>query len=204
MANELRMPQTQREQAYAAVAILALLGAGAYWYLVYNPKIIEHAEIEAKVSSLDSYNQRARTEMASGTVEELRAQTAAAAENLRQVYQLVPVSNEVPELLEQISTAARRAGLDIGPVDVLGQEEGREFVAFKYRLSISGPFHSVAAFLTNVGSLRRIVSPMNVTMNALAPQTGRPRAAGPVPTVNATFEVHTYVAKVAPPAQGGP
>lgn len=205
MATEVRMPQTPREQAYTAVAILALIGAFAYWNWVYNPKVTEHTLLESRITTLDTLNQRAQAEIRQGTVEEIRAQTAVYEENLRQMFQLVPQANEVPELLESISTAARRAGLDIGPVDVLGVDAGRDFEAHRYRLSITGPYHAVGEFLANVGSLRRIVSPLNLTMNGMAPsQGGRGRAAGPPPSVAATFEVHTYVVKGAPPpAQGG-
>jgi type IV pilus assembly protein PilO len=208
MPTEVRLPQTPREQAYAAIAILALVGAGAYWNWVYNGKVVEHTILETRITTLDTLNQRAQTEIRQGTVEEIRAQTAVYEENLRSMFQLVPQANEVPELLESISNAARRAGLDIGPVDVLGVDAGRDFEAHRYRLSVTGPYHAVGEFLANVGSLRRIVSPLNITVNALAPAQGggRGRAAGPAPTVAASFEVHTYVARNAPapvPAQGG-
>jgi len=204
MATEVRMPSTPREQAYTAIGILALIGAGAYWMYVYSPKVTEHLILESRISVLDKNNQVAKAEIAKGSVDELREQAAAYADNLVLMRQLVPGSNEVPELLEQVSTAARRAGLDIGPVDVLPIEHGADFTAHKYRLSINGPFHAVAEFLTNVGSLRRIVTPTNVIVRALPPTgAGRGRAAGPPPTSNASFEVHTYVARSAPPAQGG-
>jgi Tfp pilus assembly protein PilO len=77
---------------------------------------------------------------------------------------------------------------------------------------VVGDFHSIAAFLTNVGSLTRIVAPVNLQ---LAPvQQG---SAGPgMSTLNrnksmlsSKFEIQTYVAKgasanVDQPAHGRP
>jgi type IV pilus assembly protein PilO len=205
MATEVRMPQTPREQAYSAVAILALLGSAAYWNYVHNPKVTELTLLESRVTTLDSANARAQIELRQGTVEEIRAQTALYEQNLARMFQFVPQRNEVGDLLDGVSTAARRAGLDIGPVEVLGVEGGQDFEAHRYRLTVTGGYHAVAEFLANVGNLERIVSPLNLSVNAMTSQGGggRGRASGPPPSVSATFDIHTYVARAQFQPQGG-
>jgi type IV pilus assembly protein PilO len=200
------MPRTQREQAMSMLAIVGIAGAVLYYMYVYTPKTVELDALAVRVDTLEDKNQKAKAEIAKGTVEELQEQARTYADNLALMRQLVPASHEVPGLLESVSNAARQAGLDIGQIEVLGVEQGQDFDAHKYKLTVNGPYHAVAEFLTNVGSLRRIVAPLNVNMRALGAQAGqaRSRAAGPVPTVGTTFELHTYVARTAPPAaQGG-
>lgn len=202
MATELRMPRTQREQLMVFLAILGLGGAGYYWYGLYNPKNLELDALQARADTLDQRNQEAKAELAKGTVDELRQQAEIYRENLALMRQLVPASHEVPSLLDQVSTAARQAGLDIGQVDVLGVDPGLDFDAHRYRLSINGPYHAITEFLTNVGSLRRIVTPVNIVMRASGATTPT-RGASVLPrTVSATFELHTYVARTAPSGGG--
>jgi type IV pilus assembly protein PilO len=114
----------------------------------------------------------------------------------------VPTENEVPALLESISTAARRAGLELVDIQPDGVVKGESFDTYKYKLGVTGPYHQVAAFLTNIGSLSRIVSPINVS---LAPMTrpGELRQKTGEQFLDARFGVQTYVARAVPrPAPG--
>jgi type IV pilus assembly protein PilO len=188
------MPRTQRDQLMVILAVLGLLGAGAYWYYVYNPGGAEIAKSGLRVDSLDIKNQDAKKQMAKGTVEQLRADAESYKSNLTLMRQLVPAANEVTTLIDQIAQTARRVGLDIASVEPLGIEEGNDFDLYKYRLQVAGGYHSIASLLTNVGSLARIIVPTNVNM--LVPQGN---AAGLYSSV-ATFELHTYVARTQPKA----
>ena len=72
----------------------------------------------------------------------------------------------MPALLESISTAARRAGLELSDVQPDGVVNGDQFDTYKYKLGVTGPYHQIAEFLANVGSLPRIVAPINLTLDA--------------------------------------
>jgi type IV pilus assembly protein PilO len=183
------------------VAIVGLASAGLFWYLKYDPRTVELDLLEERIVKIDDANQKAKAELAKGTVNELREEAQTLAANLQLMRQLVPEGNEVPVLLEQISTAARRVGLDIGSVEPLGVEQGADFDAYRYRLRLSGTYHAIADFLTNVGSLPRIVAPMNVTMGVATVTNARAGVAPP--TATASFELHTYVARTGIPAVGG-
>jgi type IV pilus assembly protein PilO len=194
---DLRMPQTQREQLMVVVAVLALLGAAAYWYYAYSPGKTAVAAVEEHADSLEASVQRTKADLARGTVNQLREQTKAYADNLALMRQLVPTSNELSTLLDQISTTARRVGLDVGKIQPLGPEVGTDFDAYRYEFNLTGKYHEIASFLTNVASLPRIVVPVNLIMGANA----TPAANGDNSTV-AAFQLHTYVAHTAPPKGG--
>ena len=198
-------PKSQREQAMLLVSIVAFALIGLFWTYVYSPKDAELVEATARVDTLDSRNNRARAELATGNVDAIRAEAERHARDLDVMRQLVPTGNEVPALLEQVSTAARRVGLDISSVEPSPVVEGDQFDTYRYKIAVTGSYHAVAAFLTNVGSLTRIIAPVNL---ALAPASNpnssaaRQRPAGSS-ALDTKFEIQTYVAKTAASAKGG-
>ena len=190
----LGMPQTQREQGMILVALLGFVAAGGYWYLQYSPKSAELATRSAYVDTLEERNSLAKVQSSGSSTSDMKAQIEEYGANLQLMRQLVPTSNEVPSLLDQVSTAARRAGLDIGKVEPLAPESSMEFRfdALRYKLMVTGAYHDVAEFLTNVGSLPRIMVPLNVTMTAVQQPGPKP---DPKRAVTTVFELHTYVAR---------
>jgi type IV pilus assembly protein PilO len=192
------LPKNQRDQAMTLVCIVALALVGLYWTYVYAPKHTELTAVQLRVDTLETRNAAAKKEMATGSVDQAKADAARYEKDLDVMRQLVPTGNEVPALLEQVSTAARRVGLDIAAVEPEPVLSGDQFDTYRYRLAVSGGYHAVGEFLTNVGSLTRIVSPVNVSI-AVAQQRGK----GSVSGLDARFEVQTYVSKSAPRARGG-
>ena len=194
------IPTNPSDRNKVAIGFLAVVVAFAYWNWVYEPKRAELELVRQHVETLDAANQRAKTELAKGNVDELRAQAEMYKANLETMRQLVPTGNEVPALLEQVSTAARRVNLDIGSVEPMPVIVGNEFDTYRYRMAIGGDYHSIARFLTNVGSLPRIMAPVNLTLAGVAtPPAARSRMRANSQFLRATFEVQTYVAKTGTP-----
>jgi len=117
----------------------------------------------------------------------------------------VPTGNELPALLEQVSTAARREGLDISGVEPQPVVEGDTFDTYRYKLTITGGYHALAEFLTNVGSLTRIVAPVNLTLSLSTNQNSNAVRLAPTGTaaIESKFDIQTYVIRSAPLARGG-
>jgi type IV pilus assembly protein PilO len=181
------------------VAIVASLALVIAFYMYYwDPKTIELDERQARVDSLLVINQRAKAELAQGKTNQLKQEAEALAHDLSMMRELVPTGNEVPALLEQVSTAARRVGLDIADVQPLPTLAGDQYDAFKYRLSVRGSFHQIGDFLANVGSLQRIVTPINVMLNP-AQMDARSQKLGRTQPIEARFEIQTYVARTVDP-----
>ncbi|MBL9149339.1 MAG: type 4a pilus biogenesis protein PilO [Phycisphaerae bacterium] len=198
-------PKTQREQVMVLVTMVALALVAAYWNFVYNPKAIELAALSGRVDTLEANNRQAKAEASKGNAEKLKVEAEQFARDLEVMRQLVPTGNEVPALLEQVSTAARRAGLDLATVQPEPVIEGQQFDTYRYKLAVTGGYHAVAEFLANVGSLTRIVAPVNLS---LAPAANpnmdavrrRPDGASAIDT---RFEIQTYVARTSTVTRGG-
>jgi len=125
MANLANM--TVREKKLGGVGVAAVLVVALYWYFLYKPKAQELNATQIHVDSLDRKNQQAKADIATGSLQKLRAQSAEYEQSLKVMRQLVPRSNEVPALLEDISTAARRVGLDLATVEPMPVLPGEQF-----------------------------------------------------------------------------
>ena len=175
------------------------LAIGSYWYFYLDPKSQELATVEAHIETLTLENERAKSELARGNPEQLRQEALEYRRNLEVMRQLVPTSNEVPDLLEQVSTAARRVGLDLEGVEPEPVIGGDQFDTYRYRISLTGDYHAVAAFMANVGSLTRIVAPVNLQLktapaNAQSQPRGR-AASAERQQLTTAFQIQTYVAR---------
>ena len=190
---------TKREQSLAGVGLAAVLLLAAYWYFLYKPKAQELRVTQIHVDSLDKKNQQAKADIATGSLQKLRAQSAEYEQSLKVMRQLVPRSNEVPALLEDISTAARRVGLDLATVEPMPVLQGEQFDTYRYKLAVIGGYHPVGQFLSNVGSLNRIIAPVTMAIK-LHPVAGKTKARVKKgeSVVDTEFQVQTYVARTTP------
>jgi len=123
------LPKGQREQGLLILCVAAIVSIGAYWNFVYSKTAADIDGRQQHVASLVTMNQKAKMEVAKGNVNEIRRELAAYQQNLMLIRGLVPTGNEVPSLLEQISTAARRVGLDVATVDPQPVIEGENYDA---------------------------------------------------------------------------
>ena len=190
------LPQNPRDQKLLIIAIAAIGLAAAYQQLVWSKKNDDLQALQARVETLDSLNRVAKAEVAKGNATQMKREADEYARELNVLRRLVPTQNEVPALLDGVSTAARRAGLELSDVAPDGVVNGDQFDTYRYKLGVTGPYHKVAAFLANIGSLPRIVAPINVS---LAPSTrvGEIKPKKNEQFLDAKFGIQTYVTHVA-------
>ena len=193
-------PKTQRDQILALVTILGIAAIGLFYVYVWSGKQEEIDHVDTRVAPLTAMNDSSRKGMARGTLQELEEEAERLRANLTVMRQLVPTGNEVPLLLEQVSSAARRAGLDLADVQPEPVIYGTNFDAYRYTMAVVGDYHAVGQFLSNVGALTRIVTPMNLNLSATDARSSRRQREGQQ-LLEARFQIQTYVAKTKP--EGG-
>jgi type IV pilus assembly protein PilO len=190
-------PQTQRDQILLVVGILGIVGAGAFYYLWSTKRAEERATLTTRIERLDASNNRARALLARGTVEELRAEAQMLQDNLRVLRRLIPAGNEVPALLDQIVGAARRTGLAIESFAPGPQVQGELFDTYRYGMNMKGTYHEIAEMLTAIGSLPRIIAPVNLRLTPLTAVEQR-QVRPDQRMLTASFDIQTYVVKSGP------
>ena len=193
------LPSNQRDQTMVLVGVLGVVALILYWYYFLEPRTVALDTLEERVEALTSQNERAKLQLARGDPERVRQETLTMRQNLEMMRQLVPTSNEVPALLEQVSTAARRVGLDLAGVEPEPVVPGDQFDTYRYKISVSGDYHALGAVMANVGSLTRIVAPMNVQLKPQLEQGGATPGAAPRRStrqmLESEFQIQTYVAR---------
>src|SRR4026209_268933 len=162
---------------------------------MYMPKSDDLAVIEEPVAVLDKKNQQAAADLASNSIPKLQAQAREYEASLKVLQQLVPTTNEVPALLENVSTAARRVGLDLASVEPMPVIVGEQFDTYRYKVSVKGGYHALAGFLSNVGSLNKIVAPVALDVKQQSPQDKKKaRRKEGESTLDTDFQIQTYIA----------
>jgi len=76
---------------------------------------------------------------------------------------------------------------------------GEQFDTYRYKLAVIGGYHPVGQFLSNVGSLNRIIAPVTMAIK-LHPAQGRTKARTKKgeSVIDTEFQVQTYVARTTP------
>ncbi|MCX5763655.1 MAG: type 4a pilus biogenesis protein PilO [Gemmatimonadetes bacterium] len=193
----LALPTDPRGQRLFVLGFLGVAVAGGYWYTVFEPKRLEIQALRARIVVVEGVNTVAKTEIAKGNSKQVDAATARSRADLATLRTLVPDGAEVSALIDQISNSARRANLDIGTVEPLPVVEGELFDTHRYRMRLTGPYHDLAAVLANIGSLPRIVAPVNLHLTVQ--NTATTKVTRGKQNLDAIFELQTAVVRTAPP-----
>lgn len=199
MALELKLPSDPRGKRLVLLAAVSVLGVGAYWYLMFRPDHAEVVIIAAHADTLETANAINKKLVENGEEARIKAASERYTQELAVLRRLVPTQSEVPALIEGISTAARLTGMEISDFVPEGEMPGDYFNAQKFSFSVTGPYHKVAEFFTAIGSLDRIMAPINVNIVPSGKKMERRPGKNEV-FVDARFGVLTYVAKVIAPA----
>ncbi|HKW12167.1 MAG TPA: type 4a pilus biogenesis protein PilO [Gemmatimonadaceae bacterium] len=187
------LPTKQRDQILLMVIVLSLGAIGGYFMYMFGDKSQEITNLDTHVTALQTMNAKVVADIRSGAFDRARKEAQRFEKDLSVLSRLVPSSNEVPALLDQVSTAARRAGLELQDVAPAGPQPGEEFDTYKYKVGVMGGYHEIAQFLTNIATLDRIVAPMNVNLMVTVGK-GEKKARSGESLLDAKFEIQTYVA----------
>ena len=193
------LPQDRQSQVMFLITIL-MAGVGwAFWTYWEQPtgQQIEATRVEA--DSLQRIIDRAKQDLASGTVEDLRRKVEEYTSLLSVMRRLVPEKNEVPALIDDISTKAKIRGVTIGRLEPLAVEAGAPFDTYKYRLEIIGHYDQLGEFMSDIASLNRIIVPQDVILKPAQQQAMHFLADTLGALLEAQFAIRTFVKAAAPP-----
>ncbi|MCU0620598.1 MAG: type 4a pilus biogenesis protein PilO [Gemmatimonadales bacterium] len=192
--------------------LLLILLAGILGYAMWSGSLIDMlglkgvqqqkermALIADSVAALDAATDSAKAELAKGTVEDLRRRLEGYRASLALMRRLVPERNEVPNLLDDISTRAKIRGVSLAEVSPLPEQPGpAPFTTHMYGLRVVGHYDQIGEFMADIASLQRIIVPVNVTV-APAPQpVAKAMNDSSGALLEARFQVRTYVKSSTP------
>jgi type IV pilus assembly protein PilO len=199
------LPTDQRSQIMALLVLVALAGGYFFWTKVHKPQSAQISSSNQEADSLEKIVAAAKIDLASGSTADLQRRVEGYQGSLELMRRLVPDKNEVPTLIDDISTKAKVRGVTLGKIQPLTPEPGSPFDTYRYRLEVYGHFDQLGEYLADIASLPRIVVPQDVTLSAASPAAQKLLADTAGALLLAEFSIRTFVKSVAPPpAKGAP
>ena len=193
------LPTDQRNQVMLLVTLLAGVGGYGFWKYYYVPTSAQIETDKTEIDSLQTVLVKVKEDLARGTVDDLRRKVDAYRGMLVWMRRLVPDGNEVPTLIDDISTKAKVRGVTISKIDPLPVEPGQPFDTYRYRLEILGHYDELGEYLSDIASLPRIVVPENLSLKAASPAAQRLLSDTVGALLEADFAIRTFVKSTAPP-----
>jgi type IV pilus assembly protein PilO len=193
--------------AQKSAPLLVILLAGLVGYIAYTGAVIDNlgvsglsarkdqiVAVQDTIARLQAATDSAKRELARGTVEDLRKRLETYRGSLSLLRRLVPERNEVPNLLDDISSRGKIRGVTLSQVVPLPVEPGpAPFDTYKYNMSVIGRYDQIGAFLADVASLQRIIVPYDLTVAATNNQAAKALGDTSGSLLEAKFQVRTFV-----------
>src|SRR6267143_7011959 len=193
------LPQDRQSQVMLLIFVAALAAAYFFWTDWAQPTAAKISAANSETDSLQVIIDKAKQDLASGTVEDLRRKVEQYQALLGVMRRLVPEKNEVPALIDDISTRSKVRGVTIGRFEPLPLEPGPPFDTYRYRLEIIGHYDQLGEFLSDIASLPRIIVPQDVVLKAAAGQAQKLLGDTVGALLEAQLGIRTFVKAAAPP-----
>jgi type IV pilus assembly protein PilO len=187
--------------------LLALLLAVMVGYIAYTGAVIQAVGIKGlagtrerivamrdTIIKFEAATDSAKKELAKGTVADVRKRLETYRSSLVLLRRLVPERNEVPNLLDDISSRSKIRGVTLSQVVPQLPEPGpAPFDTYKYNMSVIGNYDQIGAFLADVASLQRIIVPYDLSISSANSTTAKVLGDSTEVLLEAKFQVRTYV-----------
>ncbi|MGH7525688.1 MAG: type 4a pilus biogenesis protein PilO [Gemmatimonadales bacterium] len=187
--------------------ILMILLPGLLGYIAYTGSVIDMlgmsglsarkdrvVAVRDTIAQLEAATDSAKKELARGTVEDLRKRLETYRGSLSLLRRLVPERNEVPNLLDDISSRGKIRGVTLSQVVPLPVQVGpAPFDTYKYNMSVIGRYDQIGQFLADVASLQRIIVPYDLSVAAANATSAKALGDTTGALLEAKFQVRTFV-----------
>jgi type IV pilus assembly protein PilO len=198
-----------------ATPLLALALAGIVGYCAYTGTVIDMVglnglaagkervvAIRDTITRFEAATDSAKKELARGSIADVRKRLDSYRSSLMLLRRLVPERNEVPNLLDDISTRSKIRGVTLSQVVPQPVEPGpAPFDTYSYNMSVMGRYDQIGQFLADVASLQRIIVPYNLSVAAANASAAKALGDTTGALLEARFQIRTYVKS--PTQEGG-
>lgn len=165
MALELNIDFDEKLEQLAKIPKAVRLGVvsgllvaivGGYWTMSYQPAQEQRAEFVVKSQELQRKLNNARS--VANNVPGFEAEVAGLELDLHLALKQLPNRKQFEDLLQDISTAGKKVGVQIKSIDRQNEVRRDFYAEVPFKLEIEGSYHDLARFFEMVASLPRIVN----------------------------------------------
>lgn len=182
-------PSDPTQRNWMVGGLVALLLIVPFYMYLLTPKQDENLVVQGRLDALNTQNLQAGVILAQGGGD-LEERMALYERHVARLEELIPAQEEVALLLDDIQTRARLVDVDVQSLDPEPTEPAGPYNRTGYAMTVIGEYHSVARFLTEIASLSRIVTPVQVDLELAPNFLAYPDMESPV---TASFRIETYV-----------
>lgn len=146
-------PILVRTLVWVLVFVLCLVGGYFYWIADLR---LELASVEAKEQQLrEEFEKKA---FKAAKLEPLKQQMKEMESSFEVLLGQLPADTEVPGLLEDMTEKAVSNGLDIASIKLQSERVQEFYIELPIAIEVSGAYHDLAAFVSGIAGLPRIVT----------------------------------------------
>lgn len=140
----------------AAIALFSVLVVFLGYWLVAKADFEQYDSLKAQEAELKSTFELKQHQAAN--LQAYRNQMLVMQESFGKMLQKLPTANEMPGLLEDISKTGVGSGLTFELFAPMPEVAHDFYIEVPIQISVLGNYHQIAAFLSRVGQMKRIVT----------------------------------------------
>lgn len=163
------VPMSSKAKA-AIVLLIVLIPVAAFYFTFFQPNIKKIDSLEKKEASLQQ--QLAEVKRKAANLAKFEKELAEAEAIFQIAAVLLPNEKEIPQLLKDISSLGRTAGLDFLTFKPLADIPRDFYAEIPVAINVRGPYHNMGFFFDQVSKLERIVTVSNVKMGSPKKEAG--------------------------------
>lgn len=146
---------TRLQRILICIVSVAILLA-AFGFFLYKPKIDDMASLNSEISRTEKKLER--TKASAAEYEEYKEKMDEARLQFDRVSRELPISEEIPSLLTNISQAGNAAGLKFLRFQPQSESKKDFYAEIPIRMELSGSYHQLGNFFDRLARLSRIVN----------------------------------------------
>jgi type IV pilus assembly protein PilO len=152
------------------VFLIVLIPVVAFYFAFYQPNSEKIQGLKAKEVSMQKTLKEVKEK--ASELAKFEQELKAAEMLFQEAAVLLPNEKEIPQLLKDISSLGRTAGLDFLTFKPLADIPKDFYAEIPITINVRGPYHNMGFFFDQVSKLERIVSVSNVKMGSPKKEAG--------------------------------
>ncbi len=152
------------------VFLIILVPVAAFYFAFYQPNSKTIQGLETKENSLQKALIEVKAKAAN--LAKFEKELKEAELLFQEAAVLLPNEKEIPQLLKDISSLGRTAGLDFLTFKPLADIPKDFYAEIPVTINVRGPYHNMGFFFDQVSKLERIVTVSNVKMGSPKKEAG--------------------------------
>lgn len=157
-----RFQKLPRSQRWLLSGLVYLLIVVAFWFSLISPTRAEIEVAQARNAELTQKRNAVRARADNRALFEARLETLAA--RLKKALRELPNDREIPGLLSEIDSLARKSGLDVRKFQPLPEVLHEFYAEVPVQIVMDGGYHEFGIFFDRVRNMNRIVSARDIKM----------------------------------------